>query len=73
MAALRDAVARARDALTAAGIAPAEAALDADLLARHIRGWDRARMLSEALHEAPASFERAYAHIIERRARRNFP
>lgn len=67
---LREAVARARDALTAAGIAPAEAALDADLLARHVLGWDRARMLSEALHEPPPSFDQAYADLITRRSRR---
>jgi release factor glutamine methyltransferase len=70
MATVRDAVARARDALTAAGIAPDEAALDADLLARHILGWDRARLLSEALHEPPPFFATAYADVIGRRSRR---
>ena len=70
MATLRDAVARARDALTAAGIAPAEAALDADLLARHVLGWDRAQLLSEALHEPPHFFAKVYGDVIARRSRR---
>jgi len=70
MATLRDAIARARTTLVSAGIAPAEAALDADLLARHVLGWDRARLLSEALHEAPPSFEQAYDDVIARRSRR---
>ncbi len=70
MPTVRDAVARAGDALTAAGIAPSEAALDADLLARHVLGWDRARMLSDALREPPESFTRAYADMIARRLRR---
>jgi release factor glutamine methyltransferase len=70
MPTIRDAVARARDALTAAGIAPAEASLDADVLARHVLGWDRARMLSDSLGEPPESFAKAYGEVIERRSRR---
>jgi release factor glutamine methyltransferase len=43
---LRDLVDGARRRLEAAGIAPAEAALDAELLARDVLGWDRATWLA---------------------------
>jgi hypothetical protein len=35
---LRDAIGRARDAFVRAGIAPDEASLDAEVLARHVLG-----------------------------------
>lgn len=43
---LREAVREARRHLEAAGIAAEEAARDADLLALHVLGWDRARLLA---------------------------
>ena len=47
-----------------------EAVLDAELLARHVLGWDRATLLARSIDDAPAGFEAAYARVIERRSRR---
>jgi hypothetical protein len=44
---LREALVAARDRLVAAGVAPQDAAIDVDLYARTILGWDRARLLTE--------------------------
>jgi hypothetical protein len=43
---LHDTLAHARARLVAAGIALEEAALDVDVFARAILGWDRARLLT---------------------------
>ena len=45
--------------LAAAGIPAEEAALDAELLARHVLGWDRATLVARVVDEAPAGFEAA--------------
>ncbi len=47
-------VRHARTQLAAAGIPAKPAAMDADLLARHVLGWDRATLVSRAADEAPA-------------------
>ncbi len=70
MATLQDRLSRARDVLVAAGIDPSEASLDASLLARHVLGWDRARLLANIKDEAPAGFDEAFTQVIERRRRR---
>jgi len=70
MPTLREVVARGRETLAAAGIAADEAALDAELLARHVLGWDRARLVANGRDEAPATFEDAYSPLITRRASR---
>ena len=72
MAPLRlfDVLASARQRLTAAGIQPAEAAIDVDLYARTILGWDRARLLSEQQREAPAELEPRFSQWLARRERR---
>jgi release factor glutamine methyltransferase len=70
MPTLREAVARGRGILAAAGIAADEAALDAELLARHVLGWDRARLVANRRDEAPPTFEDAYRPLIARRAAR---
>jgi release factor glutamine methyltransferase len=57
----------ARAELAAAGIPPAEAAMDADLLARHALGWDLATLLSRAADEPPAGFDARFRSLIERR------
>ena len=67
---LQTIVRRARAELAAAGIPAAEAAMDADLLARHALGWDLATLVARAADEAPAGFEARYRGLIDRRLRR---
>lgn len=63
-------LAEARTRLIAAGIRPDEAAVDVDLYARTILGWDRGRLLAE-LHEAvPPQLEPRFSDWIARRERR---
>ena len=52
-ATLHEALAAARARLAAAGIAPDEAAVDVDVYACEILGWDRARLLSELRARQP--------------------
>jgi len=54
----------------AAGIPSEEAGLDAELLARHVLGWDRATLLARAADEPPDGFAAAYEAVLERRGRR---
>ncbi len=42
---LRESLAAARERLVAAGIGSVEAAIDVDLYARTILGWDKARVI----------------------------
>jgi release factor glutamine methyltransferase len=65
-----DTIAAARLALAQAGIPPAEAAIDAEVLARHVLGWDRARLLAYGREPAPASFTTAFDALVQRRATR---
>lgn len=44
-------------------------ALDAEVLARHALGWDRARWLAESRGEAPPGFLPAFSALVDRRAR----
>ena len=67
---LLDEVTRARDRLVRAGVAPGEAAADAEVLARHALAWDRAVWLARRREAAPASFEMRYAPLVARRALR---
>ena len=67
---LLDEVTRARDRLVRAGVAPGEAAADAEVLARHALAWDRAAWLARRREAAPASFETRYAPLVARRALR---
>lgn len=67
---LHEVVARARRDLESAGIERAMAGLDAELLARHVLNWDRARWLSDRGSHAPAGFTHAYEALIARRRRR---
>jgi release factor glutamine methyltransferase len=67
---LHDTLAQARSRLVAAGIAPDEAAIDADLYARTILGWDRARLLTELQSPAPAALEPRFSEWVTRRAER---
>jgi len=67
---LRRDLAGARDRLVAAGIAPDEAAIDAELFARTILGWDRARILTESTQPTPAALEPTFSAWVDRRATR---
>lgn len=69
-ASLIDRIAEARDALVRAGIAPRDAAFDADVLARHALGWDRAQLLSRNREMPPGDFQPAFDRLIARRAAR---
>jgi len=60
-------VRQARERLVAAGIPAEEAALDAELLARHVLGWDRATLLARSADEAPSGFDQPYETVIARR------
>lgn len=61
----------ARVSFERAGIAPDEAALDADVLARHtLGGWERGRLLAGLRDPAPSGFAAAYAALVQRRTRR---
>lgn len=67
---LRSAIQRARDRLVAAGVDASEAGLDAELLARHVLGWDRATLVARYVEDAPPGFVAAYDAVIARRRRR---
>jgi release factor glutamine methyltransferase len=64
---LHETLASARQRLVAAGIAPDEAAIDVDVYARTILGWDRARLLSEQQAAAPAALEPRFSEWLGRR------
>jgi release factor glutamine methyltransferase len=66
---LQQVLAAARERLVAAGISTNEAAMDVDLYARTILGWDRARLLTEQRAPAPLQLEPAFSQWVERRAR----
>jgi release factor glutamine methyltransferase len=59
-----------RERLVAAGIAPDAAAVDVDLFARTILGWDRAQVLIARTEPAPAALEPRFSDWIRRRADR---
>jgi release factor glutamine methyltransferase len=65
-----DVVARGREQLVAAGIPEDQARLDAELLARHDLGWDRAVWLASRGDEAPDPFVSEYAGLLARRVAR---
>ena len=67
---LQTEIAAARRTLEEAGIDPIEAAVDADLLARTVLGWDRARLLASLSDSPPPEFPAAYGALVARRRRR---
>jgi release factor glutamine methyltransferase len=67
---LRAAVLAARHTLERAGIDPNEAALDAQLLARDLLGWDRATWIARQEEAAPVTFPAPFAELIARREKR---
>lgn len=67
---LHQVVTRARGELQHAGISLSTAALDAELLARHVLQWDRATWLTRRDDPATADFEARYAAVMARRVAR---
>jgi release factor glutamine methyltransferase len=65
-----EAIARGRETLLRGGIPKAEVPGDAEVLARHVLGWDLAQLLSSRNEPPPPAFERQYAALIDRRLAR---
>lgn len=63
-------LAAARERLMAAGIRPDEAAVDVDVYARTILGWDKATLLASLREAAPAELEPRFSEWLQRRERR---
>lgn len=70
MASLYERLAEARETLIRAGISTDEAALDAEVLARHVLDCDRATLLTRARDPLPSAFDRLYRELIARRIAR---
>jgi release factor glutamine methyltransferase len=66
---LHELIAAGRRRLVSAGFIPADAAFDAGVLARHVLGWDAARLLGHDRDPPPSGFAAAFAAAIERRSR----
>jgi release factor glutamine methyltransferase len=60
----------ARRRLRSAGLAPADADLDARLIAQHVLGWTTERFLTDAPGIPPDGFQTAYSRLIGRRGAR---
>ncbi len=67
---LHEHLAGARARLESAGIERSEASLDAELLARQVLGWDRARLIAERYQAAPDDFAPRFSPLVARRERR---
>jgi release factor glutamine methyltransferase len=68
---LHSLIQHARQRLEHAGIEPVEAALDAQLLARHaLGGWERGQLIANWREPAPAGFVERFDPLVDRRERR---
>ena len=67
---LRDHLTTAKTRLVAAGIASSEAARDAQLLAMHALGWDRATLFAHDMEPPPPGFSDEYDALVARRGLR---
>ena len=67
---IHDLVQGARDRFVNAGISASLAALDAEVLARQVLGWDRARFLVDRSEKASSGFLLKYEPFVARRERR---
>jgi release factor glutamine methyltransferase len=66
---LHDVLTDARNRLVAAGISAEEAAVDVDLYACTLLGWDRVRLLTDRRDPVPAAFGARFSEWIARRER----
>lgn len=66
---LSDTLAAARARLVAAGIRPDEAAVDVDVYALTILGWDKATLLARLRDPAPPALEPRFSEWVTRRER----
>jgi release factor glutamine methyltransferase len=67
---IHDLVQGARQRFVTAGISANLASLDAEVLAREVLGWDRARFLSDRNEKASSIFVLNYEPLVARRERR---
>jgi len=67
---LHERIAAARNSLVAAGLSHEDAAVDAEVLARHVLGWDRATLLTREIDPPPSGFVEAFERLVERRSAR---
>lgn len=67
---LHERLAEARTVLMQAGIAADEAALDVEVLARHVLDCDRATLLTRARDPLPSAFNRLFRALVARRRSR---
>jgi release factor glutamine methyltransferase len=70
MASPAERIALARATLVGAGLPERDAALDAEVLARHVLSWDRGTLLAHGREPAPPGFDGAFDALIARRVRR---
>jgi release factor glutamine methyltransferase len=70
MGSLADLLANARARLVAAGIRPDEAAIDVDVYAQTILGWDKATLLARLREPGPDALEPRLSEWVARRERR---
>jgi len=68
MATLADVARQAAERLRARLSPEQNAALDAEVLARHVLGWDRARWLADSRSSPPPEFAAAFEAVVARRA-----
>ena len=69
VASVHERIAAARHVLLAAGIGELDAPIDAEVIARHVLGWDRATLLTRGREDPPQGFTERFDSLIERRAR----
>jgi release factor glutamine methyltransferase len=60
----------ARDRFVEAGISSGLASLDAEVLARQVLGWDKAKFLADRHEAASSAFLLNFEHLVARRIRR---
>ena len=70
MMTIHDLVQGARNRFVTAGISATLATLDAEVLARQVLGWDRARFLADRNEKATSMFLLKYEPLVARRERR---
>jgi release factor glutamine methyltransferase len=70
MASLHERLLEARHAFERARIPAEEAAIDAEVLARHVLGWDRAALIVRGREPAPDGFNDAFDSLVQRRLQR---